>query len=268
MWDRWIAGSGAAKVSSLYRRGGVGDPRAFADPLASLNRFTRSIGYCHPGLVARSRWELRRSRSPRSLVRIVARVWPPRQRECVRGRHQPPAGILFQGITALHAAPPAGTIRPPPPGADTALPAHRPPRRDLACRAEPRGQAGGGLRRGRTAGLSPLRHPQFRFCPSAVRFLRPRFFRGPSLGDCKKPCKGRGICPSCNGRRMAQTTARLVDHVIPPVPVRQWVVSVPKRLRWFLGERSAAVAAITRIFMSEVQRRVRHRRRVYQDRDG
>ena len=77
-----------------------------------------------------------------------------------------------------------------------------------------------------------------------------------------------GICPSCNGRRMAQTTARLVDHVIPPVPVRQWVVSVPKRLRWFLGERSADVAAITRIFMSEVQRRVRHRRRVYQDRDG
>ncbi|MEX0689591.1 MAG: transposase zinc-binding domain-containing protein, partial [Pirellulales bacterium] len=45
-------------------------------------------------------------------------------------------------------------------------------------------------------------------------------------------CKGRGVCPSCNGRRMAQTAAHLVDHVIPPVPVRQWVISVPKRLRW------------------------------------
>ena len=119
-----------------------------------------------------------RSRPPRSLVLIGARVWPPRQHECIRGRHQPPAGIVFQGITALHAAPPAGTIRPPPPGADTALPAHRPPRRDLACRAEPRGQAGGGLRRGRTAGLSPLRHPQFRVCTSTVRFLRSRFSRG------------------------------------------------------------------------------------------
>ena len=28
-----------------------------------------------------------------------------------------------------------------------------------------------------------------------------------------------------------QTAAHLVDHVIPPVPVRQWVISVPKRLR-------------------------------------
>ena len=29
-------------------------------------------------------------------------------------------------------------------------------------------------------------------------------------------CKGRGVCPSCNGRHMAQTAAHLVDHVIPP----------------------------------------------------
>lgn len=35
--------------------------------------------------------------------------------------------------------------------------------------------------------------------------------------------KDRGVCPSCNGRRMAQTAAHLVDRVIPPVPVRQWV---------------------------------------------
>jgi hypothetical protein len=44
-------------------------------------------------------------------------------------------------------------------------------------------------------------------------------------------CKGRGVCPSCNGRHMAQTAAHLADHVIPPVPVRQWVISVPKRRR-------------------------------------
>ena len=69
-------------------------------------------------------------------------------------------------------------------------------------------------------------------------------------------CKGRGVCPSCNGRRMAQTAAHLVDHVIPPVPVRQWVISVPKRLRWFLGERPEAISALTNIFMSEVERLV------------
>ena len=53
---------------------------------------------------------------------------------------------------------------------------------------------------------------------------------------------------------MAQTAAHLVDHVIPPVPMRQWVISVPKRLRWFLGFRPEAVSALTNIFMSEVER--------------
>jgi len=50
-------------------------------------------------------------------------------------------------------------------------------------------------------------------------------------------CKGRGACPSCNAKRMAQTAAHLVDHVFPHVPVRQWVLSVPKRLRPFLHHR-------------------------------
>ena len=67
-------------------------------------------------------------------------------------------------------------------------------------------------------------------------------------------CKGRGVCPSCNGRHMAQTAAHLADHVIPPVPVRQWVISVPKRLRGMLADRPRAVAALTRIFLDEVER--------------
>ena len=67
-------------------------------------------------------------------------------------------------------------------------------------------------------------------------------------------CKGRGVCPSCNGRHMAQTAAHLVDHVIPPVPVRQWVISVPKRLRGFLADRPEAVSALTKIFLAEIER--------------
>jgi hypothetical protein len=67
-------------------------------------------------------------------------------------------------------------------------------------------------------------------------------------------CKGRGVRPSCNGRRMAQTAAHLVDRVIPPVPVRQWVISVPKRLRCFLSDGPSAVAALTRIFNKEIER--------------
>ena len=55
---------------------------------------------------------------------------------------------------------------------------------------------------------------------------------------------------------MAQTAAHLADHVIPPVPVRQWVISVPKRLRGFLAERPAAVTALTRIFLDEIERLV------------
>jgi hypothetical protein len=52
-------------------------------------------------------------------------------------------------------------------------------------------------------------------------------------------CKGRGVCPSCNGRHMVQTAAHLADYVISPVPVWQWMISVPKRLRGMLADRPA-----------------------------
>ena len=45
-------------------------------------------------------------------------------------------------------------------------------------------------------------------------------------------CKGRGFCPSCGGRRMADTAAHLVEHVLPEVPVRQWVLTLPYPLRY------------------------------------
>src|SRR5712691_8494701 len=40
-------------------------------------------------------------------------------------------------------------------------------------------------------------------------------------------CKGRGFCPSCGGRRMTERAAHLVDEVLPWVPVRQWVLTLP-----------------------------------------
>jgi hypothetical protein len=45
-------------------------------------------------------------------------------------------------------------------------------------------------------------------------------------------CKGRSLCPSCGGRRMADTAAHLVDRVLPEVPVRQWVLTLPYPLRY------------------------------------
>lgn len=48
-------------------------------------------------------------------------------------------------------------------------------------------------------------------------------------------CKARAVCPSCGGRRMAERAAHLVDHVLPAVPIRQWVLSLPFRLRYVLA---------------------------------
>jgi Putative transposase/Transposase zinc-binding domain len=62
-------------------------------------------------------------------------------------------------------------------------------------------------------------------------------------------CKTRGFCPSCAGRRMAQQAAHLVEEVIPWVPTRQWVVSVPIPLRYWMApsrELTATVHTIIR----------------------
>ena len=53
-------------------------------------------------------------------------------------------------------------------------------------------------------------------------------------------CKGRGFCPSCGGRRMAESAAHLVDHVFPRVPIRQWVISFP----WVVVDEAATIAAL------------------------
>ena len=42
-------------------------------------------------------------------------------------------------------------------------------------------------------------------------------------------CKGRGVCPACNTRRMAEPSAHLCDDAFPRLPVRQCGLSVPKK---------------------------------------
>lgn len=44
-------------------------------------------------------------------------------------------------------------------------------------------------------------------------------------------CKGRAVCPSCRGRRMADLASHLVDHVLPRARYRQWTLSLPWPLR-------------------------------------
>ncbi len=65
-------------------------------------------------------------------------------------------------------------------------------------------------------------------------------------------CKGRGFCPSCGGRRMAESAAHLVDHVFPRVPVRQWVISFPWTIRYLLARRPVLCRAVRRIFLRAV----------------
>jgi Transposase zinc-binding domain len=57
-------------------------------------------------------------------------------------------------------------------------------------------------------------------------------------------CKRRGFCPSCAARRMAQTAAHLVECVIPWVPTRQWVVSVPVPLRYWMASSQDLTAKV------------------------
>ena len=60
-------------------------------------------------------------------------------------------------------------------------------------------------------------------------------------------------------RRMAETAAHLVDHLFPSLPVRQWVISFPKRLRYFLQRdpalRSAALGIVLRVIEQALRER-------------
>jgi len=74
-------------------------------------------------------------------------------------------------------------------------------------------------------------------------------------------CKGRGFCPSCGGRRMAETAARLADGVIPEVPIRQWVLTLPYPLRyrcaWDARLTSEVLRAFLRALFADQRRRAR-----------
>src|SRR2546427_1395720 len=65
-------------------------------------------------------------------------------------------------------------------------------------------------------------------------------------------CKRRGFCPACAGRRMAQTAAHLVECVIPWVPTRQWVVSVPIPLRYWMSSSRDLTAQVHTIIRTTI----------------
>jgi hypothetical protein len=81
-------------------------------------------------------------------------------------------------------------------------------------------------------------------------------------------CKRRGFCPSCGGRRMAELAAHLVDGVVPHVPVRQWVLTLPHRLRYLLAYDHKLCRAVLGVHVRAVLGFYRRRARRHGVNDG
>ena len=65
-------------------------------------------------------------------------------------------------------------------------------------------------------------------------------------------CKARAVCPSCLGRRMSEGALNLVDHVLPDVPIRQFVLTMPFPLRFPLAFDGKLLGQVVRIFTDTV----------------
>ncbi len=65
-------------------------------------------------------------------------------------------------------------------------------------------------------------------------------------------CKKRGFCPSCGGRKMAETAAFLVDQIFPKIPVRQWVLSFPFPIRYLMAVNPKVQSAILKITLRAI----------------
>ena len=65
-------------------------------------------------------------------------------------------------------------------------------------------------------------------------------------------CKGRGFCPSCRSRRMSELAAHLVDRVLPHVPIRQWVFTVPVPVRYQLAFNAGLTRAVLRLSLIHI----------------
>ncbi len=80
-------------------------------------------------------------------------------------------------------------------------------------------------------------------------------------------CKGR-LCPSCVGRRMADTAAYLVDQLLPEAGYRQWVLTFPWTLRFRLAVDRKLFSALISAFLRRLFAWQRRRGRALGIRDG
>jgi len=60
-------------------------------------------------------------------------------------------------------------------------------------------------------------------------------------------CKRRGFCPSCGAKRMIESSALLVDGILPDAPIRQWVLSLPSGLRFLLANNPEVLSDVLKV---------------------
>jgi hypothetical protein len=72
----------------------------------------------------------------------------------------------------------------------------------------------------------------------------------------------------CEGRRVAERAADLVDHVFPRVPVRQWVLTLPHRLRYRLAWDHDLCRAVVGVCVRTVVGFLRHAAHAAGEADG
>jgi hypothetical protein len=58
---------------------------------------------------------------------------------------------------------------------------------------------------------------------------------------------------------MSDVAAHLFDEVLPKVPVRQWVCSLPWRLRYAMGYDRQLCVDVLAVFIAALRRSLRHR---------
>ena len=80
-------------------------------------------------------------------------------------------------------------------------------------------------------------------------------FRCPRCGDdlfVAFSCKLR-LCPSCNAKRALIVVSNALDRLFPETPYRQWVLVVPKRLRFFMNRRPELPGEVRAIFARAIE---------------
>ena len=60
-------------------------------------------------------------------------------------------------------------------------------------------------------------------------------------------CKRRGFCPSCGSKRMAESAAHLVENILPHATYRQWVVTYPYSLRFWMSANRTLFSKVQKI---------------------